>query len=89
MLRGKGGAGVLSVDGQKVARTSLKHGTPITLPVDEGFDIGQDTRTGVAMLEYRYDLRAISTNWLSNSSRSSNGTDTLLASSHGKPVWSG
>ena len=28
---------------------------PITFPEDETFDVGQDTRTGVAMLEYRYD----------------------------------
>ena len=33
----------------------MEHGTPITFPEDETFDIGQDTRTGVAMLEYRYD----------------------------------
>jgi arylsulfatase len=24
-------------------------------PEDETFDVGQDTRTGVALLEYRYD----------------------------------
>jgi len=53
---GKGGTGVLSVDGKEVARNSLEHGTPITFPEDETFDIGQDTRTGVAMLEYRYDV---------------------------------
>jgi len=53
---GKGGTGVLSVDGKEVARNSLEHGTPITFPEDETFDIGQDTRTGVAMLEYRYDI---------------------------------
>ena len=52
---GKGGTGVLSVDGKEVARNSMEHGTPITFPEDETFDIGQDTRTGVAMLEYRYD----------------------------------
>jgi arylsulfatase len=34
----------------------MEHGTPITFPEDETFDIGQDTRTGVAMLEYRYDV---------------------------------
>ena len=28
---------------------------PVTFPEDESFDVGQDTRTGVAMLEYRYD----------------------------------
>ncbi len=53
---GKGGTGVLSVDGKEVARNSMEHGTPITFPEDETFDIGQDTRTGVAMLEYRYDI---------------------------------
>jgi len=53
---GKGGTGVLSVDGKEVARNSIEHGTPITFPEDETFDIGSDTRTGVALLEYRYDV---------------------------------
>ena len=53
---GKGGTGVLSVDGKEVAKNSMEHTTPITFPEDETFDIGQDTRTGVAMLEYRYDV---------------------------------
>jgi len=52
---GKGGTGVLYVDGKEVARNSMEHSTPITFPEDENFDIGQDTRTGVAMLEYRYE----------------------------------
>jgi arylsulfatase len=52
---GKGGTGVLSVDGKEVDRKSIEHGTPITFPEDETFDVGQDTRTGVAMLEFRYD----------------------------------
>ena len=52
---GKGGTGVLSVDGKEVDRKSMEHGTPITFPEDENFDIGQDTRTGVAMIEYRYE----------------------------------
>jgi len=52
---GKGGTGVLSVDGKEVAKNSMEHSTPITFPEDETFDIGQDTRTGVALLEYRYD----------------------------------
>jgi arylsulfatase len=52
----KGGTGVLSVDGKEVARDSMEHTTPITFPEDETFDIGQDTRTGVALLEYRYDV---------------------------------
>ena len=53
---GKGGTGVLSVDGKEVARNSMEHTTPVTFPEDETFDIGQDTRTGVAMVEYRYDV---------------------------------
>ena len=53
---GKGGTGVLYVDGKEVARNSMDHTTPITFPEDETFDIGQDTRTGVALLEYRYDV---------------------------------
>jgi arylsulfatase len=52
---GKGGTGVLYVDGKDVAKNSMEHGIPITFPEDETFDIGQDTRTGVALLEYRYD----------------------------------
>jgi arylsulfatase len=52
---GKGGTGVLSVDGKEVARNSMEHSTPITFAEDETFDIGLDTRTGVAMIEYRYD----------------------------------
>ena len=31
----------------------LEHTTPITFPEDETFDVGQDTRTGIALLEYR------------------------------------
>ena len=53
---GQGGTGVLSVDGKEVARNSMEHATPITFPEDETFDIGSDTRTGVALLEYRYDV---------------------------------
>ena len=53
---GKGGTGVLYVDGKEVDRNSMDHTTPITFPEDESFDVGQDTRTGVAMLQYRYDV---------------------------------
>jgi hypothetical protein len=53
---GKGGTGALSVDGKEVARKSLENTTPITFPEDETFDIGQDTRTPVALVEYRYDV---------------------------------
>jgi arylsulfatase A-like enzyme len=53
---GKGGTGVLSVDGKEVDRNSMEHGTPITFAEDETFDVGLDTRTGVAMLKYRYEV---------------------------------
>ena len=52
---GKGGTGILSVDGKEVAKKSMEHGIPVTIPEDESFDVGSDTRSGVAMLEYRYD----------------------------------
>ncbi len=52
---GKGGTGVLSVDGKAVVTNSMDHTTPIMFPEDEDFDIGQDTRTPLALLEYRYD----------------------------------
>lgn len=47
---------MVSVDGKEVARNSMEHGTPIAFPEDEIFDIGSDTRTGVALLEYRWDV---------------------------------
>ena len=52
---GKGGTGELFLDGESVAKKSLEHMTPIMFPEDEDFDIGQDTRSGVAAIEYRYD----------------------------------
>ncbi len=52
---GKGGTGVLSVDGKEVDTKHMDHTTPITFPEDEDFDVGLDTRTGVAAVEYRYD----------------------------------
>ncbi len=52
---GKGGTGVLSVDGKEVARNTLDHTTPVTFPEDESFDVGLDTRTPLALVEYRYD----------------------------------
>ncbi len=51
----KGGTGVLSVDSKEVDRKPMKQTTPVTFPEDETFDVGLDTRSGVAMLEYRYD----------------------------------
>jgi arylsulfatase A-like enzyme len=42
---GKGGAGVLSVDGGKVAEGRIEHTIPLRISLDEGFDIGEDTGT--------------------------------------------
>jgi arylsulfatase len=53
---GKGGTGVLSVDGKEVDKKTMEHTTPITFPEDETFDIGEDTRTPLALIEYRYDV---------------------------------
>jgi arylsulfatase len=53
---GKGGTGVLYVNGQEVARNSMEHTIPITFPEDETFDVGQDTRSPLALVEYRYDV---------------------------------
>ena len=52
---GKGGTGRLVVDGQEVDKKSMENTTPILFPEDEDFDIGRDTRTPVAALEYHYD----------------------------------
>ena len=43
----KGGTGVLSVDGKESDRKTLEHTIPLTLPLDETFDIGMDTASGV------------------------------------------
>jgi arylsulfatase A-like enzyme len=43
----KGGTGVLSVDGKELSRKTIKHTIPILMAIDESFDIGSDTRTGV------------------------------------------
>jgi arylsulfatase len=53
---GKGGTGTLSVDGKEVDKKSMEHTTPIMFPEDEDFDVGQDTRTPLALIEYRYDV---------------------------------
>jgi arylsulfatase len=52
---GKGGNGELMVDGKSVAIKSLEHTTPIMFPEDETFDVGLDTGTAVALVEYHYD----------------------------------
>lgn len=44
---GKGGTGVFTVDGKELARKTIKHTIPLMMTIDETFDIGVDTRTGV------------------------------------------
>ena len=44
---GKGGTGVLSVDGKPLARKTIAHTIPLLMSIDETFDIGMDTRTPV------------------------------------------
>jgi len=43
----KGGTGVLSVDGKEYARRSIPHSIGFLMAIDESFDVGVDSRTGV------------------------------------------
>ncbi len=45
---GRGGTGVLKVDGQEVARQTMEHTIPLIMQWDENFDIGADTGTPVS-----------------------------------------
>jgi hypothetical protein len=38
---------VLSVDGKELAKKIIKHTIPLLMSLDETFDVGLDTRTGV------------------------------------------
>jgi arylsulfatase A-like enzyme len=44
---GKGGTGVLSVDGKELAKKTIEHTIPLMMTIDETLDIGSDTRSGV------------------------------------------
>jgi arylsulfatase len=44
---GKGGTGVLSVDGKELSTKKLEHSIPLMMTIDETLDIGSDTRSGV------------------------------------------
>jgi arylsulfatase len=50
---GKGGTGVLSVDGKEVARQSVPHTVPFIFGIDESFDVGSDTGTSVNPADYQ------------------------------------
>ncbi len=44
---GKGGTGVFTLDGKTIATKTIEHSIPLMMTIDETFDIGVDTRTGV------------------------------------------
>jgi arylsulfatase len=54
---GKGGTGVLSVDGKEVATRKMPHTIPFLMSIDETFDIGVDTRTPVDDRDYKVPFR--------------------------------
>jgi hypothetical protein len=45
--RGAWWSGVLTVDGKELARKTIPHTILFLMAIDESFDIGSDTRTGV------------------------------------------
>ena len=53
---GRGGTGVLKVDGKEVATQKMEHTIPLIMQWDENFDIGADTGTPVAN-EYQVPFR--------------------------------
>jgi len=54
---GKGGTGVLSVDGRAVADRAIPYTIPFVVTIDESFDVGVDTRTGVDDNDYQPPFR--------------------------------
>jgi len=44
---GKGGTGVFTVDGKEMAKKTIAHTIPLLMSIDETFDVGLDTGTGV------------------------------------------
>jgi arylsulfatase len=54
---GKGGTGVLSVDGNVVATQTIPHTIPFLMAIDETFDVGVDTRTPVDDKDYQVPFR--------------------------------
>jgi arylsulfatase A-like enzyme len=50
---GKGGTGVLTVDGNTVDTKAIPHSIPLTATADETFDVGVDTRTSVDDRDYQ------------------------------------
>jgi hypothetical protein len=54
---GKGGTGVLKVDGSEVANKKIPHTVPALFTLDETFDVGVDTRTSVEDNDYKVPFR--------------------------------
>jgi hypothetical protein len=54
---GKGGTGILSVDGNEIATKQIPHTTPFIITIDETFDVGVDTRTPVDDKDYQVPFR--------------------------------
>ena len=54
---GRGGTGVLKVDGKEVARQTMEHTMPLIMQWDENFDIGSDTGTPVDDKDYQVPFR--------------------------------
>jgi arylsulfatase len=54
---GKGGTGVLKVDGKEVASQKIPHTSPALLNLGETFDVGVDTRTSVEDADYQVPFR--------------------------------
>jgi len=54
---GKGGTGILKVDGKDVATNKIPHTIPFLVSIDETFDVGVDTRTGVNDKDYQVPFR--------------------------------
>ncbi len=50
---GKGGTGVLAIDGKEVARREIPHTVPFLMTIDETLDVGSDTRTAVDDRDYK------------------------------------
>ena len=50
---GRGGTGVLKVDGKAVATQLMEHSLPFILQWDENFDVGADTGTPVDDQDYQ------------------------------------
>src|SRR5438045_1158350 len=54
---GKGGTGILSVDGKEVDNKKIPHTVPALMTIEETFDVGVDTRTGVEDKDYQPPFR--------------------------------